>query len=175
MATEITSKSYSSQGPIQVKPMDDDSFRQRMQNVYDKIGQRAYELFEDRGRQDGRDMEDWLRAEAELLYPTAVDISESSDKLTVHAEMPGFREKDIEVRVKPHCLVITGQKQQSSNQTTGKTVLRERTSEEMFRIVDLPQEIDPSKVTTMLQQGILEVDLPKVRPGKPMAVASHAA
>jgi hypothetical protein len=27
---------------------------------------RAYELFEQRGREEGRDMEDWLRAEAEM-------------------------------------------------------------------------------------------------------------
>ena len=30
------------------------------------IAQRAYELYEQRGRQDGRDSEDWLKAEREL-------------------------------------------------------------------------------------------------------------
>jgi len=30
------------------------------------IAQRAYELYEQRGRQDGRDLEDWLKAEREL-------------------------------------------------------------------------------------------------------------
>lgn len=30
------------------------------------IVQRAYELYEQRGRQDGRDLEDWLQAEREL-------------------------------------------------------------------------------------------------------------
>ena len=31
------------------------------------IRQRAYELYEQRGREDGRSQEDWLRAEAEVL------------------------------------------------------------------------------------------------------------
>ena len=31
-----------------------------------EIAQRAYELFEARGGRDGQDLEDWLRAEAEL-------------------------------------------------------------------------------------------------------------
>ena len=31
------------------------------------IARRAFELFEERGAQHGRDLEDWLRAEAELL------------------------------------------------------------------------------------------------------------
>ncbi len=30
------------------------------------IAQRAYELYEQRGRQDGWDLEDWLKAEREL-------------------------------------------------------------------------------------------------------------
>jgi hypothetical protein len=30
------------------------------------IEQRAYELYEQRGRQDGQDLEDWLKAEHEL-------------------------------------------------------------------------------------------------------------
>ena len=30
------------------------------------IAQRAYELYEQRGRQEGRDLEDWVKAEREL-------------------------------------------------------------------------------------------------------------
>lgn len=32
----------------------------------DVIAQRAYELFQERGREDGHDLDDWLRAEREL-------------------------------------------------------------------------------------------------------------
>jgi hypothetical protein len=32
----------------------------------ERIAQRAYERFEERGRQDGRDLDDWLEAEREL-------------------------------------------------------------------------------------------------------------
>jgi Protein of unknown function (DUF2934) len=31
------------------------------------VAQRAYELYEQRGRQEGRDLEDWLNAEQQLL------------------------------------------------------------------------------------------------------------
>ena len=33
--------------------------------VHDAIAVRAYELFEERGRERGRDVDDWLRAERE--------------------------------------------------------------------------------------------------------------
>jgi hypothetical protein len=36
------------------------------ENREEEIRCRAYELYEERGREDGHDMEDWLRAEAEI-------------------------------------------------------------------------------------------------------------
>jgi hypothetical protein len=36
------------------------------QELEDQIRLRAYELYEERGRQDGHDEEDWLRAKQEL-------------------------------------------------------------------------------------------------------------
>lgn len=35
------------------------------------IRSRAYELYEERGRADGHDLEDWLRAEAEITRMVA--------------------------------------------------------------------------------------------------------
>ena len=33
----------------------------------DQIRERAYELYERRGKQDGNELEDWLKAEADIL------------------------------------------------------------------------------------------------------------
>ena len=35
----------------------------RLAPTYDEIAQLAYRLYESRGRQDGNDIEDWMRAE----------------------------------------------------------------------------------------------------------------
>ena len=35
-------------------------------NIEDEIRRRAYELYEQRGREDGHDVEDWRRAEKEI-------------------------------------------------------------------------------------------------------------
>lgn len=39
--------------------------------VLEQIARRAYELYEARGREDGHDLEDWLRAEAEITGQAA--------------------------------------------------------------------------------------------------------
>jgi hypothetical protein len=36
----------------------------------DEIRRLAYQLYEERGREDGHDIDDWLRAEAELIGAT---------------------------------------------------------------------------------------------------------
>ena len=36
------------------------------QNLETEIRHRAYALYEDRGREDGHDLDDWLRAEMEI-------------------------------------------------------------------------------------------------------------
>jgi len=39
----------------------------RLAPTHDEIAQLAFSLYESRGRQDGHDIEDWLRAEQELV------------------------------------------------------------------------------------------------------------
>jgi len=38
---------------------------------------RAYELYEERGREDGRELDDWLKAEAELVRQKAKAVGAS--------------------------------------------------------------------------------------------------
>jgi hypothetical protein len=43
---------------------------ERLEHLHEKIQRRAYELYELRGRDDGRDFDDWLKAESELIGST---------------------------------------------------------------------------------------------------------
>ena len=39
---------------------------QSSEQLQERIRRRAYELYEARGREDGRDLDDWLKAESEV-------------------------------------------------------------------------------------------------------------
>ena len=47
----------------------------------DLVRTRAYRFYEERGREDGHDLEDWLRAEAEVFVkkPPAVEAKDTED------------------------------------------------------------------------------------------------
>ena len=79
-----------------------------MRDAFDAIARRAYEIFETNGRQFGRDMEDWFRAERELLHPAYLEITESDNELDAKIEVPGFDAKELEISVAPSRLTLAG-------------------------------------------------------------------
>ena len=44
-------------------------------SIDEAIRRLAYEFYEERGREDGRDLENWFRAEAEILQRTSRTIA----------------------------------------------------------------------------------------------------
>ena len=145
-----------------VKHSSDENFHQFVQ-IYDGVARRAYEIFESRGGLPGHDMEDWIRAEAELLHPVPLKVSESSGEYIVRAEVPGFSSKDIEINVEPCCLSISGKREAKEEDENAKMIRSEWCADRIFRTLDLPSEVDTSKVSTTLKNGILTVDLPKAQ------------
>ena len=151
------------------------TFVERMRQISAAIANRAYELFEARGSEHGHDWEDWFRAESELLTPIPAQVVDMDGGFTVRAQVPGFTGKDLEVRAEPRRLIIYAKKQETAQQEKGKAVLQGKMSDEMFRVLDLPHEIDPDNITATVKDEVLEVILPKVNPGKKIAVGVKAA
>jgi HSP20 family protein len=108
-------------------------------------------------------VEDWFRAESELLHPVPLNVTESDGEYIVRAEVPGFGSKDIEVIVEPLYLAISGRRDWTEDKANGKVICSESRAERIFRVLDLPSVVDISKVSTTLKDGILIVDLPKVQ------------
>ena len=156
-------------------PSSDGSLVRTLADMQDRIARRAYELFALSGFTDGHDMEDWLFAESELFGKMPVELSQTENELTVTAGLPGFTEKDIEIKVEPRRLFITGKREEKSeDKKKGETFYSER-SNEVFRAIDLPAEVDPDKVTATLSNGELEITLPKKEIGKKVLVEAKAA
>jgi len=90
------------------------------------------------------------------------NMHEHEKALMVEAEVPGFTDKDLEISVEPTRLVITGKHETTEKKEKGKAVYEEFTSNELVRVIDLPHEVEPGKVTATLKDGVLKLELPKV-------------
>jgi len=140
------------------------------QDVFNLIARRAFEIFESRGHVHGNDREDWFLAESELLKPVKFHISESGEQLTARAEVPGFNRREIKVSLEPHRLSISGKAELREDHQFGKHIHSLRHAQLMFRVIDLPCEVDLSKVKATFNDGTLEVVMPKAAPAKSVRV-----
>ena len=134
----------------------------RIPEIYGVIARRAFELFDSRGRQPGHDLDDWLRAEAELLLPLSVEMTQTDGQLTVRAEVPGFNATDLQVSVEAHRLIISGRANQTAEQQQDETASSTPRSKEIFRAIELPVVVDAGQLRMTLADGILTLTLPIV-------------
>jgi HSP20 family protein len=143
------------------------------QDVFNRIARRAYEIFESHGHMHGSDRKDWFLAESELLKPVKFHLAESGDRLTARAEVPGFDRREVKVSLEPRRLRISGIAEPPEDHPSGKTDHSIRHEQLMFRVIDLPCEVDLSKARATLTDGTLEVVMPKAAPVKTIRVESN--
>lgn len=152
----------SSSGAIAPRFVEPQAIYNRLNELYDAVARRAFELFEDDGRILGRDLDHWYRAEAELLHPAHVQVRESGEAIIVEAEVPGFRANELKLSLDPRRVTISGKKQSSGEEKRGNILYSERCSNELLRSVELPVEVNVSHATATLNNGILELTAPKL-------------
>lgn len=151
-------------GGIAVKIVPAQVLLNRMQELNEAIARRAYDLFERRGRQRGRDLEDWLQAESELLQPCRHDLRESDEAIVLRAEVPGsFTPEQFQISVEPRRLMISAEREVTVIRGDGKGSHEALARQRLLRVHDLPEEVDPSKSTATLDGETLEVRMPKLR------------
>ena len=135
----------------------------RMNELHRMIARRAYELFEQRGREHGRHIDDWLQAESELLYVCRHDLRESEFAVTVRAEIPGsFTAEQLKISVEPHRLMVSGERELNVLRGDSSGTHSEGKLQHIFRLHVLPTEVDPAKTTARLRGEVLEIVMPKV-------------
>jgi len=173
MTNQITARPVRVPDAVEFRP--DNPFFERVQEINNLITRRAYELFEAAGPTHGHDREHWLRAESEILLRVPVEITETEDHFSVRADVSGFADKDIEVRVEGRILYIAGRREAEWTQTNDTTIHSERRASQIFRVLELPSQIDTDRVSADLADGILRIELMKTGRVKKIPVLAKSA
>ncbi|MBK9163271.1 MAG: Hsp20/alpha crystallin family protein [Acidobacteria bacterium] len=134
---------------------------ERSTELFRDIGSRAFEFFQDRGHMIGTQLDDWFRAESEILRPTPVEITENETTITLKAAVPGFRPDEIEVSVKGDKAFISGRSGTELKSEDEKTFYSEWKSDRFHRELTLPSLVDEENVKAELKDGILTLAMIK--------------
>jgi HSP20 family protein len=160
-------KQQTQAGPIFVEA---EKLFEQMKEFSQSVARRAYEYFEARGREFGHDLDDWFRAESELMRRVPVEIKEADGHTTVRAEVPGFAPNEIKVSVEPRRLLISGQSEKTTEEEKEQSLLSEFRSNQFCRELRLPAEVEPDKTTAVLKDGVLELLFAKAAESKAVTV-----
>jgi len=112
-----------------------------IEDMYDQITRRAYEIFLDRGGIGTLDLEDWLMAEQQWLFKPDVHLEETARLITVTICLGETGPLDVQVVVTPDAMLI----QAVSRIATKK----------IFRTVEFPRRIDVTKAEARFANGWL--------------------
>ncbi len=111
---------------------------------------------------------------AEEAWLPAVDVSETEDKITVKAEIPGMEAKDIDISMVGDTLVIKGEKKAEKEEKDENYHMVERSYGSFSRSMKLPATVDPDKVDASYKNGVLIIVLPKKEEVKPKPIEIKA-
>jgi len=95
-----------------------------------------------------------------------VDIQEYPSKLEITATVPGLKKENLKIEITPDeagtkYLVISGEKNQSSSESTGKVLRKEIHSSAFSRAFTLSEDLDENSIIANVKDGLLIVTINK--------------
>ena len=118
-----------------------------------------------------RQLENWMdRAftgsngeslERRLTLTPRMDIAETEKAYELTADLPGIRDKDVDVSVSDDVLTITGDRGYEQESDGRSVHLSERGFGAFKRSFSLPDDVDQDHIQARLTNGVLEIRLPK--------------
>lgn len=116
----------------------------------------------DRGYRDVFDLFDDFFGERDYGYRKfKLDVRDTGDEYIVDADMPGINKEDISVHFEDEQLIIAVNREEETEEDTKDYIHRERSVESFERRLHL-KDVDPSKFTAKLDNGVLTIHAPKL-------------
>lgn len=103
------------------------------------------------------------------VFP-ALNISTNDEVMTVTAELPGLKAEDFEISVEGDTLTIKGERKSPEPKEEDTWHRKERRYGKFTRIVELPYNVDAEKVEARLQNGLLQLTLPRAEAERPRRI-----
>ncbi|MEM2869213.1 MAG: Hsp20/alpha crystallin family protein [Thermoplasmata archaeon] len=104
------------------------------------------------------------RPELAGLRQPLMDIEDTGKEFRVTIEVPGFKKEDVKVEVSGSTVEVSAERKQETEERRRDYLRRERSSSSLYRCFELPAEILPDKAEARMEDGVLELVLPKKEP-----------
>jgi HSP20 family protein len=112
---------------------------------------------------------DAMEEEGTISRTPLVDMVDRGDRYNLRLEVPGIDKDNIQLNATEDAIEISGeQSEEESNEDKGHNyIYNERSYKSFYRSIPIPEEILPSKITAKMNNGILQIEIPKKDPSRP--------
>lgn len=129
---------------------------------WERIRDRAKELFLRSNAEPNRDLDNWLEAEREFLWTPPAEMTESAEAFEIRVAAPGFKPEELHVFAEATHLVIEGEHKENRETKDGdRVVFSEFSNRTLFRKFPFETPVDVDHVTAKLTSGELRIEAPK--------------
>ncbi len=111
-----------------------------------------------------------------------VDVRETDNAYIMEMELPGYKDKDVEISLKDRVLSISSRQEESAEKKADsgenkapEYLIRERRIASFSRRFTLPADIDAEGVKAAFKDGILEIDIPRRPENQPRMIEIKTA
>ncbi len=113
------------------------------------------------------------RSSTPPTYYLPVDIFENDDAYTLVASVPGFREDQVEVTFEDGVLSIKANA--GEHKAPGRWLRQERPYGSFVRRMEVPAQVESSRISAHFDSGELTVTIPKTAKPKPVKIQVNSA
>jgi HSP20 family protein len=99
--------------------------------------------------------------ESGLAFNAAFDVKETKDAYLFRADLPGIKDKDLEVTMTGNRLNVSGKREEEKEEKSDRYYTYERNYGSFSRSFTLPDGADVDKLRASLDQGVLTISVPK--------------
>jgi len=120
---------------------------------------------------------DGLEAERELCWPPA-EFAEGESEFVLSVGLPGFEPQEIEATLTPREVIVHshhGSERKGKRRGRVAPSWSELRSDDLYRRIELPDDIDVAHARAALRHGMLRIILPKLATLRPVIPVARAA
>ncbi|HSF99697.1 MAG TPA: Hsp20/alpha crystallin family protein [Vicinamibacterales bacterium] len=103
-------------------------------------------------------------------WAPALDVEETDKEYLIKADLPEIKKDDLKIGIDHGMLTLEGERKHEKEEKGKKFHRVERSYGKFMRRLELPVDVDETKVNADFKDGVLNVHLPKSANAKPRTI-----
>jgi HSP20 family protein len=102
----------------------------------------------------------------------AIDVVSNPQQVDVYLTAPGIDAKGLDISIQQNVLSVTGRRE-AQVESQGSLHAQERFSGEFRRVITLPEDVDPGRVSASYVDGVVRISVQRREAAKPRQIEIH--